>query len=637
MKRLCGLIFIIVLIPCIVGAKIPNDPGAEQWAFKDIGVYQTWDYFIGSTDVVVAIIDNGFDTFHPDLRDNLWQNKKEIRNNQIDDDENGYVDDIYGWNFLDNNNDPRPSVFGLSSYEEREAIFNHGTLVAGIIGAVGNNELGISGINWRVKLMNLKVVGNEGTGSMSALAGAIYYAVDNGADIINISMVGPDEGDIVVKAVKYAYDHGVVIIAAGGNNYFSLNDEPLYPVCADKDEKENWVLGVSAISESHRLAMFSNTGNNCIDITAPGVNITSTIRFSPTNGLTEMYSGGWSGTSFATPMVSGAAALIKSIHPEWGPKEIYDILLQTVHHTPNQDEITYANLFGSGLLQIDKAVDKARAIKKTIFSVPALIDSSTGYVKKLIDGRLDEKIDKMFLKNIDQVATCLVGNKKYFVTNKNKIFNFYDQDTALIGSWSVDINFIPDFVCGDVDGDDQLDIILTSKEKNKIIFAIYNSNGKKIKEEFFNSFHDGARLDLEDGEIRVVYKKDNSLVLTKVDKKLSIKEQFNIGSMVSLGDFIVADLDNDGVSEYIIGAGKGDQGYLEYLRNNGKLMRKFWAYSGLLKSDMRLTSFDFDEDVNQDIISFVPGDKLIVWTNNTKKLLNLLPDENYDNLLLINK
>ena len=220
--------------------------------------------------------------FIQDLRNNLWQNKKEIRNNQIDDDENGYIDDVYGWNFLDNNNDPRPSVLGLADSEKKEALFNHGTLVAGIIGAVGNNKLGISGINWRVKLMNLKVVGNDGIGSMSALTEAIYYAVDNGADIINISMVGPDEDGKVVEAIKYAYEQGVVIIAAGGNNYFSLNDEPLYPVCADKDEKENWVLGVSAISESHHLAMFSNIGSDCIDITAPGVNITSTIRFSPT-------------------------------------------------------------------------------------------------------------------------------------------------------------------------------------------------------------------------------------------------------------------------------------------------------------------------------------------------------------------
>ena len=144
MKRLFGLVLIIILMPCVVVAKIPNDPGAEQWAFADLGVYQAWDYFTGSTDVVVAIIDNGFDTFHPDLRNNLWQNKKEIRNNQIDDDENGYIDDVYGWNFLDNNNDPRPSVLGLADYEKKEALFNHGTLVAGIIGAVGNNKLGIS-------------------------------------------------------------------------------------------------------------------------------------------------------------------------------------------------------------------------------------------------------------------------------------------------------------------------------------------------------------------------------------------------------------------------------------------------------------------------------------------------------------
>lgn len=634
MKRIVLLVIVGLFLPVLVWAKIPNDPGAKQWAFRDTGVYNAWDYFVGSDEVVVAIIDNGFDTFHPDLRGNLWVNKREIKDNEIDDDRNGYIDDAYGWNFLDDNNDPRPSISSLSNSEEKSVILNHGTLVAGIIGAVGNNQEGIAGINWQVELMNLKVVGNEGKGSMSVLPEAIYYAVDNGADVINISMVGDDADGGVTEAVKYAYDHGVVVVAAAGNNYYSLNDAPMYPVCADKNKNVNWVLGVSAIDESHRLAIFSNTGNGCVDITAPGINITSTVRYSPTTGLEEKYSGGWDGTSFATPMVSGAAALIKSIHPEWKANKIYEILLSTVHHTPNQDEIVYADLFGAGLLQIDKAVLKAMETKIPVTSALALANTSSSTMIKWINSRTSRKFSQGFLKDVDQVISCLVDKKRFFVTKKEKTFTIYDPSLALMTSWKTDIDFVADFVCGDVDNNDQLDIVVSPKENSKNLFIVYNINGRKTKEMNLNFSHNGSRVDLEDNKIRVIYKKDNSLVLVKLDENFIIKDNVTINNIVSLGDFVVADMDNDGNDEYIISAGKGDQGYLDYLSNDGKVKRKFWAYAGVLKSDIQLLTLDFNQDKNQDIVSYVPEEKIIVWTGKSKKLFSWLPDKIYNILFL---
>ncbi len=358
-----------------VSAKVSNDPNFYQWAYKDAGIYDAWDWSTGSRKVLVAVIDNGFDTQHPDLRNNVWKNEDEIPDNGEDDDFNGYIDDVWGWNFVvsdsDNNgvidsdekrgnNNPRPDVNSLADSEKEEFVFSHGTIVAGIIGGVGNNKKAGAGINWRVRLMNLKVVGNLGISSdLNVVAKAIRYAVVNGADVINLSMVGP-ENLAVKKAIQYAYKRGVVVVAAAGNGSYLLDEnDPIYPICADDGENAEWVIGVSAVSELHRLASFSNIGKNCIDITAPGTNISSTVRYSPKNGLKEMYLGGWNGTSFAAPMVSGVAALIKSVRPSWRAPQITKAILSTVHHTPSQDEDTYANLYGAGFIQADRAVEYA--------------------------------------------------------------------------------------------------------------------------------------------------------------------------------------------------------------------------------------------------------------------------------------
>ncbi|HYE59942.1 MAG TPA: S8 family serine peptidase, partial [Candidatus Kapabacteria bacterium] len=349
----------------VLFAKTITDPAGEQWAYRDTKVYEAWDVATGSRNVVVAVIDNGFDMYHPDLYGNVWKNDDEVPDNGVDDDKNGYTDDVWGWNFVPEdvngdgsidiaeqmgNNDPRPSVFASTP----EAI-HHGTVVAGIIGGLGNNQQDGAGINWRVRLMNLKVANNVGEGSMVGLDRAVRYAVDNGAHVINLSIVG-DVQTALRDVFRYAHEKGVVVVAAAGNDSRFLNRSPQYPVCVDEGESEEWVLGVSAIDESHRITHFSNVGSSCIDITAPGVNIASTLRYSPQYGLQNTYGTGWNGTSFAAPFVTGAAALLKSMHPEWTAKEISTTLLTTVHKTPPLDEAEYAHLYGAGLLQINKAV-----------------------------------------------------------------------------------------------------------------------------------------------------------------------------------------------------------------------------------------------------------------------------------------
>lgn len=368
------LVFIFnIKLPGLAMAKISNDPQSEQWGYEDTGVYRAWDVTTGSRKVVVAVIDNGFDRFHPDLRRNVWKNVDEIPNNRKDDDKNGYIDDVWGWNFVPEdinnngkidhsekkgNNNPTPDVINLSDADIERGVFHHGTVVAGIIGARGNNKQDGAGLNWRVRLMNIKILGNSGSGAVAPLAQAIRYAVNNGADVINVSMVGDESADLKT-AINYAYRKGVVIVAAAGNNFSDLNLGPGYPICIDATSSKMLVLGVSAIGKDHRLARFSNVGSDCIDITAPGVGINSTARYSPPDGLLETYRRDWQGTSFAAPFVSGAAALIKSIQPTWRSKEIYQAILKSVHRTPPDDPEAYAELYGWGLLQVDKAVEYA--------------------------------------------------------------------------------------------------------------------------------------------------------------------------------------------------------------------------------------------------------------------------------------
>ncbi|MCB9798603.1 S8 family serine peptidase [Candidatus Nomurabacteria bacterium] len=368
-----GLITAMTSVPSVSLAKMPNDPYGQQWGYKTVNLYDAWDYTTGSQNVVVAVIDNGFDRFHPDLRDNVWINSDEIEGNGVDDDNNGYIDDVYGWNFVAKdydgngmidgregfgNNDPVPDVSQVDAkLRNEESSIHHGTTIAGIIGARGDNGRDGAGINWQVKLMNLKALDEKGIGEMETIVRALYYAVDNGADIVNISLVGPESSDSLQQAIEHAYRHDVLVVAAAGNNRINLNGSRQYPICVDVGKDHQSVLGVTAIGRERYLASFSNRGSDCVNLTAPGVEVGGPLRYDPNQGFDRSYyEPGYSGTSLAAPFVSGAAALVKALQPRWGVDEITHALTSQVHKTPPDDEALYANLYGSGLLQIDKAV-----------------------------------------------------------------------------------------------------------------------------------------------------------------------------------------------------------------------------------------------------------------------------------------
>lgn len=299
-----------------VGA-VPNDPRySDMWGLELTQMEQAWDISTGSADIIVAISDTGIDYNHPDLKDNMWINLAEKNGfPNVDDDGNGCVDDIYGCDTADHDGDPMPS----------QTDGEHGTHVAGTVGAVGNNAVGVVGINWNVKLMASKGFPNgSGQASLSSLLGSVYYSVDNGARVVNCSWGGPGTPDSASKdAFQYAIDNGVVpVIAAGNNTMDAKNFNPA---------GISFVLTVGATNSIDQLATFSNYGN-IVDVVAPGGDvrrngmgrndtILSTFPFNNYAGI--------QGTSMAAPHIAGLAGLVLSINPNLNVQEVIDLIIDT--------------------------------------------------------------------------------------------------------------------------------------------------------------------------------------------------------------------------------------------------------------------------------------------------------------------
>jgi len=303
-----------------------NDPGRFYlWGMERIKTGNGWDTTTGSKNVVVAIVDSGIDYTHEDLADNMWINTGEIPNNGIDDDNDGYIDDVYGVNAISGSGNP---------FDDN----GHGTHCAGTIGAVGNNGLGVVGVNWQVSLMAAKFLDSEGEGSNADAIAAITYAVDHGATVINASWGAGDNSRSLYDAILYAKEHGVLFVAAAGNDGRNNDIRSFYPASYGISN----IVAVAASDENDSLASFSNYGSSSVQIAAPGQNILSTVP----GGYAEM-----SGTSMATPQVAGLAALIRSVFPNITVSELRSRIL-------NGDSL--ASL--KGKLSTGKRIDVVKAL-----------------------------------------------------------------------------------------------------------------------------------------------------------------------------------------------------------------------------------------------------------------------------------
>jgi len=275
----------------------------------DIDGPEAWDTSTGSGSVIVAVIDTGIDYNHPDLIDNIWTNAGEIADNGRDDDGNGFIDDVHGFNFVANTG---------NALDDN----SHGTHVAGTIGAVGNNGIGVAGVAFGVQLMAVKFLNSAGSGSTSNAIKALDYAVAQGASISNNSWGGGGFNSALSSAINSARAAGHIFVAAAGNNGANNDTTPFYPSSHTQDN----VVAVAATDRYDSLASFSNYGATSVDLAAPGVSIYSTL---PGGGY-----GYKSGTSMATPFVTGALAMVWDVHPDWTYSEVISQVLGSVDVLP---------------------------------------------------------------------------------------------------------------------------------------------------------------------------------------------------------------------------------------------------------------------------------------------------------------
>ena len=271
-------------------SKTPDDPFytadyglVDQPDDHDVDAPEAWGTRTGCG--MVAILDTGIDTDHPDLKGNLYKSSDKPNNNK-DDDKNGYVDDTFGFNTLN----------GKGSGEDDEG---HGTHVAGIVAAHGNNSEGISGICWSANLLAVKFMNSRGKGSTSNAIEGIQYAVKAGAKVINCSFGSSSKSSALKDAVEYAQDHKTLLVVAAGNNDQNIDKKPSYPASyGDKN-----ILAVAASTADDTLASFSNFGSEDVDVAAPGDSILSTYLGGGYKTL--------SGTSMASPLAAGLASMLR--------------------------------------------------------------------------------------------------------------------------------------------------------------------------------------------------------------------------------------------------------------------------------------------------------------------------------------
>ncbi|MBI5866356.1 MAG: S8 family serine peptidase [Planctomycetes bacterium] len=283
------------------GQTVNGDPGI---AGADINAPEAWDTYTGDPNFAVAVIDTGIQLNHPDLQANIWFNPGEVAGNGVDDDGDGYIDDVNGWDFYSNDSNPSDEN-------------SHGSHCSGTIGGVGNNGVGVVGVVWRCKLAALRFLGPSGSGSTSGAISAVNYCRTKGIKVSNNSWGGGGYSSTLFNAINNAASIGHVFVAAAGNAGANIDSSPSYPAsytCAN-------LISVAATNNNDGIASFSNYGATSVDVGAPGVNIRSCV-------LTSSYAY-YNGTSMATPHVTGLAVMLYGRNPSWTYSQIKAQIMNT--------------------------------------------------------------------------------------------------------------------------------------------------------------------------------------------------------------------------------------------------------------------------------------------------------------------
>ncbi|MGA9349142.1 MAG: S8 family serine peptidase [Anaerolineae bacterium] len=301
--------------------RYPGDPG--QWNLRKIEAPAAWDITTGSDRVIIAFVDSGVDLDHPELKDKIWTNPGEIPGNGADDDGNGYIDDVHGWDFVNRHGEPQDDHW-------------HGTFVSSIAAAETNNGDGMAGVSWGAEIMPVKAMNDRFESETRHLTGAIQYAADNGAKIINLSwtLYGSDYPQALQNAVNHAHSKGALVVAAAGDTFTNTYK---YPASLD------YVVSVAATDRNDGHPAFS-TYNDKVDIAAPGVDVLGV--YSDTYGRL-------SSTHAAAAHVSGLAALIWSVNPDLTNDEVEQIIERTAVDLGDPGKDDY---FGYGRIDAHAAV-----------------------------------------------------------------------------------------------------------------------------------------------------------------------------------------------------------------------------------------------------------------------------------------
>jgi subtilisin family serine protease len=313
--------------------RVPDDPRfAQQWQLSHDGVMgaeRAWGLGRGGP-ITVAIVDSGVDMTHPDLVANLWTNPGEVPGNGVDDDGDGHVDDTHGWDVIGNDADPSDDN-------------GHGTSIAGVVAARGDNGIGVAGVAWRARIMPVKVVDASASAPSAAIADGIRYAVAHGADIVLLALAGSDPGAYLQDAVQAASDAGELVVCAAGNGGRDIDAVPEYPASFAFPN----LVRVAATARDGTLSRMSNTGPRTVDIAAAGDGILSTAM-----------GGGYerrSGTSLAAATVAGAAALVWAAAPRLDAPALRGVLTGTARHGHRLP-------IAGGTLDLARAMRRARAL-----------------------------------------------------------------------------------------------------------------------------------------------------------------------------------------------------------------------------------------------------------------------------------
>lgn len=405
---------------------IPNDSEySNQWGLKNDGTFSNapsvsgadiemelaWDIETGDPNMIVAIIDTGLRLAHPEFSGRLWNNVNEVADG-TDTDNNGFIDDLVaGWDFINSDNDPTDD-------------HGHGTNVAGIALASGNNTIGYAGVNWNAKVMICKALNENNSGSYAAMAGAIYYAVDNGAKVINMSIGGSGNSITLSDAIDYCYDNGVVLVACMMN--FN-NSVTYYPAGYNK----TIAVGATNPDDTRSNPFFwsttsgSNFGSH-IDLVAPG-----NYMYGLSDTSDTYYGSYWGGTSQASPLVAGVVSLLLSQNPALTFEEIRTILRESSEDQvgdPSEDINGFDTYYGYGRLNAKNAlshqalsINNFENANKNIVIYPNPINRNSQLeISNLIDGDYTINIYNAFGQNLQSKNTSTYNSKITFsISNLN--------------------------------------------------------------------------------------------------------------------------------------------------------------------------------------------------------------------------